>query len=46
LRERFEELADHYINIGQPKRTKEELIVEFKRRLTPVDKKDWKKKAE
>lgn len=46
LRERFEELADHYINIGQPKRTKEELILEFKRRLVPVDKKDWKKKAE
>lgn len=36
LREQFDKLADYYINIGQPKRTKEELIVEFKRRLQPV----------
>ena len=26
-------LADHYVNVGQKKRTKEELIAEFKRRL-------------
>jgi fatty acid desaturase len=43
LRERFDELADHYINIGQPKRTKEELIREFKRRLTPVTNQNTKK---
>lgn len=36
LRNKFDELADHYINIGQPKRTKEELILEFKRRLKPM----------
>lgn len=36
LRGKFDELAGYYINIGQPKRTKEELIAEFKRRLTPV----------
>jgi len=37
LRERFDELADYYINIGQPKRTKEELIQEFKRRLVRIE---------
>lgn len=37
LNEQFDELAEYYINIGQPKRTKVELIAEFKRRLTPVD---------
>ena len=36
LNGKFEELADYYHNIGQPKRTREELIAEFKRRLTPV----------
>ena len=36
LQEKFDLLADHYINIGQPKRTKTELIAEFKRRLTPI----------
>lgn len=36
LQEQFDELADYYINIGQPKRTKNELIAEFKRRLTPI----------
>ena len=36
LHGKFEELADYYHNIGQPKRTREELIAEFKRRLTPV----------
>jgi fatty acid desaturase len=45
LREQFDELADYYINIGQPKRTKEELIQEFKRRLTPVGP-NHKKKSE
>jgi fatty acid desaturase len=37
LREKWDELADAYLNIGQPKRSKEELILEFKRRLTPVN---------
>lgn len=36
LREQFDQLADYYLNIGQPQRTKEELIQEFKRRLTPI----------
>jgi fatty acid desaturase len=36
LNGKFEELADAYINIGQPKRTRDELIAEFKRRLIPV----------
>ena len=36
LNGKFEELADHYVNIGQPKRTREELIAEFQRRLVPV----------
>ena len=33
---KFEELADHYVNLGQPQRTREELIAEFKRRLNPI----------
>jgi len=33
---RLEELADHYVNIGQPQRTKEELVAEFGRRLVPI----------
>jgi len=37
LYQKFDELAEYYVNIGQPKRTKQELIAEFKRRLTPVD---------
>jgi hypothetical protein len=36
LNGKFEELADYYLNIGQPKRTKAELVAEFKRRLTPI----------
>lgn len=30
-------LADHYVNVGQVKRTREELISEFKRRLQPIE---------
>ena len=30
-------LADHYLNVGQVQRTKEELIEEFKRRLKPIE---------
>lgn len=37
LNGKFDQLADYYLNVGQPKRTREELIAEFKRRLTPVD---------
>lgn len=33
---KFEELADAYVNIGQPKRSREELIIEIKRRLVPT----------
>eukprot|EP00977_Amphora_coffeiformis_P017899 scaffold6007_cov183-Amphora_coffeaeformis.AAC.23 len=33
---KFETLADHYVNLGQPKRTREQLIAEFKRRLNPI----------
>jgi hypothetical protein len=36
LNGRFEEMADYYLNVGQPKRTKVELVAEFKRRLVPV----------
>jgi fatty acid desaturase len=36
LNGKFEELADAYVNIGQPKRNRAELIAEFKRRLIPV----------
>jgi len=34
--DRLEELADYYVNIGQPQRTKEELVAEFRRRLVPI----------
>jgi len=33
---RLDQLADHYVNIGQPQRTKEELVAEFRRRLVPI----------
>ena len=33
---RYEELAKHYVNIGQPQRSEAELIAEFKRRTHPV----------
>lgn len=36
LEGKFDTLADHYINVGQPQRTKAELIQEFKRRLVPI----------
>jgi hypothetical protein len=36
LNGKFDELADHYVNVGQPQRTKQELICEFQRRLIPV----------
>ena len=36
LHEQFDALADHYVNIGQPQRSKTELIAEFKRRLVPI----------
>ena len=35
---KLDELADHYVNVGQVKRTKDELITEFKRRLQPIKK--------
>jgi fatty acid desaturase len=36
LNGQLDELADHYVNIGQPQRTKAELIAEFKRRLQKI----------
>ncbi|MGB0562614.1 MAG: fatty acid desaturase family protein [Spirulinaceae cyanobacterium] len=36
LNGQLEQLADHYVNIGQKVRTKAELVAEFKRRLQPV----------
>ncbi|MEM9447487.1 MAG: fatty acid desaturase [Cyanobacteria bacterium P01_E01_bin.6] len=33
LNGQFDDLADHYVNVGQKQRTKAELITEFKRRL-------------
>jgi hypothetical protein len=36
LNGKFEELTDYYLNIGQPKRTKAELVAEFKRRVAPI----------
>jgi fatty acid desaturase len=36
LNGKFEELTEYYLNVGQPKRTKAELIVEFKRRMNPI----------
>eukprot|EP00934_Nitzschia_sp_Nitz4_P001846 Nitzschia sp. Nitz4//scaffold34_size148208//138353//139549//NITZ4_002998-RA/size148208-processed-gene-0.26-mRNA-1//1//CDS//3329548849//1846//frame0 len=36
LNGQFDVLADHYLNVGQPKRTREELIAEFKRRMLPI----------
>jgi fatty acid desaturase len=36
LNGQLDRLADHYLNVGQKIRTKEELIEEFRRRLTPI----------
>ena len=36
LNGQLDRLADHYLNVGQKVRTKEELIEEFKRRLQPI----------
>lgn len=36
LNGQLEQLAEHYLNIGQKTRTKAELIAEFKRRLQPI----------
>ena len=36
LNGQLEELADHYLNVGQKIRTKEELVEEFRRRLQPI----------
>ncbi|MGB3493549.1 MAG: fatty acid desaturase [Elainellaceae cyanobacterium] len=36
LNGQLEQLADHYVNVGQKERTKEELVAEFKRRLQPI----------
>jgi fatty acid desaturase len=36
LKKDFEKLADHYLNVGQPKRSRSQLIAEFKRRLLPI----------
>lgn len=36
LNGKLEELADHYVNIGQKQRTKAELVEEFKRRLQKI----------
>jgi hypothetical protein len=36
LNGKFEELTGYYLNTGQPKRTKAELVAEFKRRLIPI----------
>jgi len=37
-------LADHYVNVGQPKRTREELIALMKERLAPMS--TWRNKDE
>ena len=37
-------LADHYVNVGQPKRTREELIALMKERLRPM--RSWGNKDE
>lgn len=36
LEGKLEELANHYVNVGQKQRTKAELVAEFRRRLTPI----------
>ena len=36
LNGQLELLADHYLNVGQKVRTKEELVDEFRRRLNPI----------
>jgi fatty acid desaturase len=36
LHGKFHELARRYVNVGQPVRTEEELVAEFRRRLVPV----------
>ncbi len=36
LNGQLDELAEHYLNIGQPQRTQSELIEEFKRRLCKI----------
>ena len=36
LNGKLEELAEHYLNVGQKIRTQEELVEEFKRRLQPI----------
>ncbi|MGB7414240.1 MAG: fatty acid desaturase, partial [Thermosynechococcaceae cyanobacterium] len=38
LNGQLEQLADHYLNVGQKQRTKSELIEEFKRRLVKIEK--------
>jgi fatty acid desaturase len=40
LNGQLEQLADHYLNVGQKNRTKEELVEEFRRRLQPILKND------
>jgi fatty acid desaturase len=36
LNGQLEQLAEHYVNVGQKPRTKEELVLEFRRRLQPI----------
>lgn len=36
LNGQLEQLANHYVNVGQKKRTKAELVTEFRRRLQPI----------
>jgi fatty acid desaturase len=38
LNGQLEQLANHYVNVGQKKRTKAELIEEFRRRLVKIEK--------
>ena len=37
LYDKFEQLADAYVNVGQVQRTRSQLIAEFKRRLHPIN---------
>jgi fatty acid desaturase len=36
LNGQLDQLAEHYLNVGQKNRTKEELVEEFRRRLQPI----------
>jgi fatty acid desaturase len=36
LNGQLEQLAEHYLNVGQKERTREELVEEFRRRLQPI----------